>query len=157
MEKIKIGGILSHDSLAMLHIHGMGGGMGGGSLLLYEFGVRKINLQFIVHVLGHSGQDQFIMAIDKEDCRAAFDMVVALQDRIAANTVKLKQGVATIGIYGPDFRLRPGIAGNFLKCLTEQGIPVFAIATSVSTCSALIPEDQSPKAKSAIESYFILP
>ncbi len=141
----------------MLRIHGIVGKMDGGAILLCEFGARKVNVQFIVQLIHQSGHDQITLAVDREDAAIAFDIVGRLQEQLGAVSINLKRGVAAIGIYGPDFRIRPGIAGNFLKCLSEHRIPIFAVSTSVSTCSALIPERQISKARKALESHFIIP
>lgn len=157
MEKIKIGGILCHANLALLRIHGITAKVDATAILLSEFGNQKVNLQFIVHSTDQSGSAQLTLAVDRSDARQAFDLGVGLQDQIRATSVMLKFDVASIGIFGPDFRLRPGIAGSFLTCLSEQKIPIFAISTSVSTCSALIPEKDLSKARAGLEARFILP
>ncbi|MFN3308026.1 MAG: ACT domain-containing protein [Anaerolineales bacterium] len=157
MEKIKIGGILCHENLTMLRIHGIVGKVDAGAVLLSEFGARKVNLQFIVQLIDQSGHDQLTLAVDQSDARLAFDIVVGLQHQIGAVSINLKLGVASLGIFGPDFRIRPGIAGNFLTCLNEQRIPIYAVSTSISTCSALIAESEVSKAKTALAARFILP
>lgn len=138
----------------MLTFHTTIASAGKTADILGEFGIRKINLQFVVQSLGHGNCAQLALAVDQEDASEAFDLAVALQNKIPTLSILLKTGVGSIGIYGPDFRIRPGIASNFLKALSEFAIPVFAISTSVSTCSALIPEKDLSKAKSALESRF---
>lgn len=157
MEKIKIGGILCHENLTMLRIHGMAGKMDAGAALLSEFGAQKVNLQFIVHLVDQSGCGQLTLAVAQSDCKLAFDIVARFQRQVGATSVNLKFHIASIGIFGPDFRIRPGIAGNFLTCLSEQKIPIYAVSTSVSTCSALIPETDVSKVRTLLETRFILP
>ncbi|MCX8061153.1 MAG: ACT domain-containing protein [Anaerolineales bacterium] len=158
MEKIKIGGILCHQNLGMLCIQGLSGSRtDSAASLLFEFGAQRVNIQFIVQLIDQHGKGQLTLAVAREDMCFAFDLVSRLQKQIGINSVKLKMNIASIGIYGPDFRVRPGIAGNFLKCLAGENIPVFAVSTSVSTCSALIPESEASKARSAMEAYFLLP
>ncbi len=141
----------------MLRIHGIVGKVDAGAVLLSEFGARKVNLQFIVQLIDQSGHDQLTLAVDQSDARLAFDIVVGLQHQIGAVSINLKLSVASLGIFGPDFRIRPGIAGNFLTCLSEQRIPIYAVSTSISTCSALIAESEVSKAKTALAARFILP
>ncbi len=141
----------------MLRIHGIVRKVDAGAVLLSEFGARKVNLQFIVQLIDQSGHDQLTLAVDQSDARLAFDIVVGLQHQIGAVSINLKLSVASLGIFGPDFRIRPGIAGNFLTCLSEQRIPIYAVSTSISTCSALIAESEVSKAKTALAARFILP
>lgn len=157
MEKIKIGGILCYENLTLLRIHGIAGKVDAAAVLLSEFGAQKVNLQFIVQLIDQSGHEQLTLAVDQSDTKLAFDLVARLQHHIGAISINLKFNVASIGIFGPDFRLRPGIAGSFLTTLSEQNIPIYAVSTSVSTCSALIPERDVSKARAALETRFILP
>lgn len=158
MEKIKIGGILCHENLTLLRIQGISSRrLDAETRLLAEFGAHKVNIQFIVQLIDQNGKGQLTLAVDREDTRSAFDLAIQFQKQISANSVKLKTKIASLGIYGPDFRIRPGIAGNFLKCLSEHNIQIFAISTSVSTCSALILESEVSKAKAALETSFLLP
>lgn len=158
MEKIKIGGILRHENLSMLRIQGLPSAkMDAEARLLTEFGLHKVNIQFLVQLYNHTAQGQLTLAVAREDTSVAFDLLTRLQKPLGVHSIKLKMNIASIGIYGPDFRLRPGIAGTFLKCLNEQDIPIYAISTSVSTCSALIPESQASQAQTALEACFLLP
>jgi len=158
VEKIKIGGILRYENLSMLRIQGLSSAkMDAEARLLTEFGLHKVNIQFLVQLYNHTAQGQLTLAVACEDTPVAFDLLARLQKPLGIHSIKLKTNIASIGIYGPDFRLRPGIAGNFLKCLNEQNIPIYAISTSVSTCSALIPESQAAKVQAALEACFLLP
>lgn len=158
MEKIKIGGILLHHSLSMLQFQGLSNaGMDAEAKLLTEFGMQKVNIQFLVHLYDHTARGQLTLAVAQEDTPAALDLLSRLQIPLGVHSVRLKTNVASIGIYGPDFRLRPGIAATFLRCLREQDVPIYAISTSVSTCSALIPESQASKIQAALGACFLLP
>jgi aspartokinase len=158
VEKIKIGGILRYENLSMLRIQGLSSAkMNAEARLLTEFGLHKINIQFLVQLYNHTAQGHLTLAVAREDTKAAFDLLTRLQKPLGVHSIKLKINIASIGIYGPDFRLRPGIAGTFLKCLNERDIPIYAISTSVSTCSALIPESQASQAQTALEDCFLLP
>jgi len=142
----------------MLRIQGLSSAkMDGEAKLLTEFGLHKVNIQFIVQLYDHTAQGQLTLAIAREDTPTAFDVLTRLQKPLGVHSIKLKMNIASIGIYGPDFRLRPGIAGTFLRCLNEQDIPIYAISTSVSTCSALIPESRASQAQTALEACFLLP
>lgn len=141
----------------MLRIQGITRQMDAEASLLAEFGSQKVNIQFIVQLIDQDGKSQLTLAVDREDIRPAFDLANRLQKQIGAISVKLKMQVASLGIYGPDFRVRHGIAGAFLRCLSDQQIPILAVSTSVSTCSALIPEREVSKARDALEARFILP
>lgn len=141
----------------MLRIHGIAGKVDAGAVLLSELGTKKINLQFVVQLIDQNGHDQLTLAVDQSDAKPAFDLLAKLQHQIQAISISLKLHIASFGIFGPDFRIRPGIAGAFLKCLNEKNIPIYAVSTSVSTCSALIPEKEASKAQAALEAYFLLP
>lgn len=125
--------------------------------LLTEFGLHKVNIQFLVHLYDHTAQGQLTLAVAHEDTPAAFDLLTGLQKSHKIHSIRLKMNIASIGIYGPDFRHRPGIAGTFLRSLRDQDVPIYAISTSLSTCSALIPESQASKVQAALKTCFLMP
>lgn len=157
MEKIKIGGILCIEHLTMLRVQGLAGKIDGCAVIFSELGAQKINVQFIVQLIDPSNRPHLTFAVAQGDANLAFDLLINLQPYIQASSILLKREIASIGIYGPDFRLRPGIAGSYLRALHENNIAIYAVSTSISTCSALIPQKEASKAQAALEASFQLP
>jgi aspartokinase len=157
VSKIKIGGILIQDHLAIIRISGVDGQDDAAATYLSLLGESGININFITHLLDQKRHDHLVIAVNHDDLQKAFDLACSNQVELKASAVSFSRNVASGGIYGPDFRLRPGIAGALLQVLANQKISVQAISTSVSTCSALIPSDRLGDAVKAIEQAFEMP
>ena len=62
-----------------------------------------------------------------------------------------------ISIFGPDFRQRPGIAGEMFAALGQADINIQAISTSISTISCVVQAAHVPKAVKALQDTFEMP
>lgn len=151
MNKIKISGIVQNAPLARLSLTSAPGQPEAGDLLA-KWGQAGINAQFIVQCLDDHANNHLAVCVAPRDLERAIASIE--QPGVA---VSYAANVACVGIHGPDFRLRPGIAGAFLAALAQAGIAVQAISTSISTVSAIIAADRLPDAIAAIQQNFELP
>lgn len=157
MNKIKIGGIIAHENLASIRLGGVVGRVDAAAAFLSALGDAGVNVQFLAHLQDQQGQDQIIVAVDRNDLQRAFDLACATQLELCADATSCDVNVASIGIFGPDFRIRPGIAGTFLRAISQKKIRVHAISTSISTCALLIPAEKLGDATEAIRETFEMP
>jgi aspartokinase len=70
---------------------------------------------------------------------------------------QIQDGIASLGIYGPDFRIRSGLGGAILRTLRNAQVDIHAISTSTSTFTVVIPLDQAEAALHAIQQNFEAP
>jgi aspartokinase len=80
-----------------------------------------------------------------------------VKDYVEASSVTFVPSVATISIFGPDFRERPAIAGLMFRALASKGINILAISTSISTVSCVIDADHLTEAIASLTETFDLP
>ncbi|MGB9640280.1 MAG: ACT domain-containing protein [Anaerolineales bacterium] len=153
MERIRIGGVIVHHNLARIQASGIQG-VDLATGLLSAFANNKINIQFIVHLFDDSYREQLILAVDKADVQSAFYQVCKLQKATMINHFSIQLDCALVGIHGPDFRIRPGIAGLYVQTLRNHGIRIMAISTSISTCAVLLSAKQVETAFHAIGLVF---
>jgi aspartokinase len=95
--------------------------------------------------------------VDRGDLDRSLDLTCHVQAELCAASVGHDPRVASLGIYGPDFRERPGIAGVFFAALKAEGIHIQAVSTSISTCTVIIAADRAQDAVGAVERAFELP
>lgn len=153
MEKIRIGGIIVHHNLVRIQVSG-NQGVDLATPLLTIFAKNNINIQFIVHLVDASFREQLILAVDQVNVELAFNQVCGLQrDKIVAHLL-IQLDCVLVGIHGPDFRLRSGIAGLYLQTLRNYEIGIMAISTSISTCAVLLSAKDVESAFLAIRSVF---
>ena len=157
MSKIKLGGIIQHSDLVRISLSCPSNETNGYGRLLAALGEANINMHFLVQILRPDQVELLILCIDKEEQSRTLQIIGTIRDIHNFHIDSIYPDVTTIGVYGPDFRLRPGLAGALLAALHTAGIPVQAISTSLSTFSVIIPSQKVEQAFSAIQQAFELP
>jgi aspartate kinase len=157
VEKIKIGGILQNAHLARISVMGVPDRPGTAAALLTAFGQTAINVPYIVQCVNQNNQDYIVLCVDRDDLETAWRLACAVQQELCAETVTYDPQVASLGIFGPDFRERAGIAAAMFSALAAVGINIQSISTSISTVSVIIEAHRIDDAVAAIQNAFELP
>jgi aspartate kinase len=157
MEKTRIGGIMKRARLAKIGVLAAPDRPGVAAAVLKGLGAKSINVPFIAQSVDQHGYGHITLCVDIEDLPEALASAEAVRPVIHAEAVVPPSPVATIGIFGPDFRERPGIAADMFEALASRGINMLGISTSISTISCVIDEDRLPDAIAALEAAFDLP
>ncbi len=156
-QKIKVGGVIQNDHLASVSVLAVKDQPGIAAAVLEAMGRHNLNVQFIVQVIDHESQDQIVMCIDRDDLAASLDAIETTRDNVKPEAVTANPQVASIAIFGPDFRERPGIAAQMFRALAERKVNILAISTSISTVNCIVEASRLKDAVAAIHQYFDLP
>ena len=157
MKKTRIGGIMHSAELAMVGVLAIPSRPGVAGRILSAMGDGAINVQFIVQTEDNDGNDHVVFCICTDDLPPALQLLQDVRPEVLAKDVVHETGVGTISIFGPDFRQRPGIAGQMFAALGREDINIKAISTSTSTISCVIRGDRLPDAVRALEDTFEVP
>ncbi len=156
-EKIKVGGVIQNDQLASVSVLAVKDRPGIAAAVLDALGERGLNVQFVVQVIDHQQHDQMVLCIDRADLGGALAAVESLRPEMQPAAVEPRPEVASIAIFGPDFRERPGIAGRMFRTLAARRINILAISTSISTVNCIIALSDLKEAYAAICEQFDVP
>ena len=156
-EKIKVGGVIQNDQLASISVLAMKDRPGIAAAVLDALGERNLNVQFVVQVIDHEEHDQMVLCVDRADLPDCLAALNGLLPNVQPAAVVPRQDVASIAIFGPDFRERPGIAGRMFRALAARSINILAISTSISTVNCIIELPDLKEAYAAICEQFDLP
>ncbi len=157
VEKVKVGGVIQNDQLACIGVLAMKDRPGIAAAVLDALGQRGLNVQFVVQVIDHEGNDQMVLCVDRGDLQASLAAVEDLRPGLQPAAVHPLPEVAAIAIFGPDFRERPGIAGRMFRALAGRDINILAISTSISTVNCIIALADLKEAYAAICEHFDVP
>jgi len=80
-----------------------------------------------------------------------------VKEAVAAESVVHEAQVGLVSIFGPDFRQRPGIAGEMFAALGQAEINIKAISTSISTISCVIEAKHVRDAVKVLQDTFEMP
>ncbi len=156
-QKIKVGGVMKNDCLASISVLAVKDQPGIAAAILDALGRRGINVLFVVQVIDHQEQDQMVLCVDRDDLAASMAAIESIRVEVQPQTVVANSQVASVAIYGPDFKERPGIAGQMFRALAQHGVNILAISTSISTVTCIIQSRQLKDARAAIDEYFEQP
>ena len=111
----------------------------------------------MVQVIDHQDHAQLVLCVDRADLPASLAAIEHLRPELQPAAVMPQPEVASIAIFGPDFRERPGIAGQMFRALAARGINILAISTSISTVNCIIDLARLQDAYAAICEQFDVP
>lgn len=157
MSKINIGGIVKDLHLTLISLASASDSSLSTTELLEELGEAGINVSMIVQLAGEDGGELTRLTVWERDQERALRILREVQKRHPVTIREMHVGVASLGIYGPDFRIRSGLGGAILRTLRDAQIKIQAISTSTSTFTVVIPSEQAEAALSAIQQNFEAP
>ncbi len=157
MSKIKIGGIVKDLHLTLISLASAGERSLSITELLEMLGQADINVSMVVQVPGEDGSQLTRLTVWQRDQARTLGILGELEQRQALAIRQVQTGVASLGIYGPDFRIRSGLGGAILRTLHSAQISIQAISTSTSTFTVVIPSEQAEAALLAIQQNFEAP
>jgi aspartate kinase len=156
-KKTQIGGIMHSDGLAMIGVLAIPSRPGTAGKILSAMGDSNINVQFIVQTVDREGNDHVVFCVDRKDVETALNLLASIKEEVSAQEVVHDTSVGLVSIFGPDFRQRPGIAGEMFAALGQAGINMKAISTSISTISCVVQAADVPQAVKTLKETFELP
>jgi len=116
----------------------------------------QINLEFITEISYRDSSAVMSFCINADHM---YKVDKLIQDSVEVKSLKISkmEYVSILGIYGPHFREKPGIAAIFCSVLGESGINILGMSSSISTISCIIDVRDIEKAKSLLLKRFELP
>jgi aspartate kinase len=156
-EKIKVGGVIRNDHLASISVLAVRDRPGIAAAVLDALGQKNLNTQFVVQMIDHENQTELVLCVDRTDLQASLAAIDSIRGEVEPQAVTFNPEVASLAIFGPDFRERPGIAGKMFRAMAERGINILAISTSISTVNCIIELARLHEALDAINEHFDLP
>lgn len=154
---IAAGGMLKFRDLCLVGVMSAPDRPGIGSAIFRALGREEINAQFIVQCIDLRNRSHVLFCVAEEDAADALAKIEPVAAELEAERVSTRHHVALVAIFGPDFRVRPGIAGVAFGALAEHGINILAISTSISTVSCVIQDSDCERAEQALRQVFALP
>jgi len=153
---MKIGGLIEQGQLIMYTVTSLKDKPGSAGKVLQMFAHENINLQYITEGTCQSEYAVISFCIDDDDAPKV-DGLLKKDVEAKSLTIKKTEYVAILGIYGPHFREKPGIAAIFCTVLGNGGVNILGISSSISTISCVIDVRDIEKAKAVVLSKFELP
>ncbi len=160
--KTKIGGILHVRGLLLFGLVAGPDRPGLAAGIFCALGEAHVNVQFIVQSVDPDNVAHMQFCADASDEGRVREVLAGTIGRLgaaprgSARTGAVRR-VALLSVFGPDFRERPGIAGEAFGALAAAGINILAVSTSISTISCVVDEAVCEEALRTLHGTFALP
>ena len=155
--KMAVGGITRVDGLVMIRILGAKRGHGLAGRALSSLGLKGINIICVTSFVDREGLNNIGFAIRQDDLDQALGILQGLRDELEAHSIECHRHCSSISIYGPHFSERPAIAGTVFQATGEAHVEIHMIATSFSTVSFLISEEDAELTVAKLNDCFLVP
>jgi aspartate kinase len=131
-------GIIEFRGLAEVGLIAMPDRPGLAGTVLASLSEREINTPFVVELTDPSGTSHIALCVRERDLDQALDALGQLADKIHAQRVVQRRGVAVAAVHGPHFRERPGCAAAACAAIAKEGVNILAISTSLSSIACMV-------------------
>ena len=155
--KFQAGGLIHNDHLAMISMMDIPSRPGVGGKLFSALSNQGINVELIVHLVDLEEKDHIVLCVDRDDLDEALAVVERVREEVGGEAVTSDPEVASVSIFGPDFREQRGIASRMCETLGCCNINIRAISTSLSTLTCVIDARRLDEAVRALREAFTLP
>jgi len=155
--KIQASGLIQNDHLAMIGIMDIPSRPGVGGMIFSALNDQGINIELIVHLIDLEEKDHIVLCVDRDDLNQALAVAGRIREEVGGKAVTSDPEVASVSLFGLDFREQRGIASQMCKTLGDCNINIRAISTSLSTITCVIEAQRLDEAVRALRDTFILP
>jgi aspartate kinase len=155
--RMKIGGVLVSQHIALVSVQGAPHEIGIAGTILEALGESGINVEFISCCPDVGGGDTLCISAEMKKLDYALDLIEDLQERIHASRIVAMQNLCSVAVFGPHFREIPNVASQIFKALAEVGINILSISTSVSSVTCVFDESKLGDALASLRNHFEIP
>jgi aspartokinase len=115
------------------------------------------SLKFLLEGCSDNSRRDLIVCITREALSHLQDELDGIKERMQPQHLVIRQPVAVVRMLGPHFDLVPGVSGLLFSTLAKAAVQVLSNATTITSSSCVIPEDQVEVAVRAIGRVFDIP
>ena len=155
--KLQAGGLIQNDHLAMIGVMNIPSHSGVGGRLFSALSDQGINVELIVHLIDLEEMDHIVLCVDRDDLSEALAVGERIRGEVRGKAVTSAPEVASVSLFGLDFREQRGVASLMCKTLGDCNINIRAISTSLSTITCVIEAQRLDEAVHALREAFTLP
>ena len=155
--KLQASGLIQNDHLAMIGIMDIPSHPGVGGILFSELSEQGVNVELIVHLIDLEEKDHIVLCVNRDDLSRALAVAERIREQVGGKAVTSDPEVASVSLFGLDFREQHGVASLMCQTLGDCNINIRAISTSLSTITCVIETQRLDDAVHALREAFTLP
>ena len=117
-------------------------------------GNEGYNIELVVSTGGAGGRADISFAVAQPEEEGILRALETIRDEVGARALHADSNVALVSIVGQHLSTEPRIAGRMFSALSNHGINIEIISTSMSSVTCLIDEDGTQEALAALAKEF---
>ena len=154
---IKIGGIMHSDGCSLLRLMSTPPNLDAAGLVLAALAERDISLELTVQTVDHEDGGCFAVVVAYKDLERALEGMEEVRRELEAQALSYLPDVAVVSVFGPHLREKPRIPGLMFTAIASAGVPVLAIANSISSVSCVVEGPQLASVIDVLSEVFWVP
>jgi aspartokinase len=122
--------------------------------LLERYGAA---VKFLIEGCRDQSTSDLIFCITRDTLVQLRDQIHDIRERLQPRELVIRKGVAVIRMLGPHFDIQPGTSGMLFTALIRAGVQIYSNATTITSSTCVIPDEQVEAAERAIGRTFAMP
>lgn len=146
--------ILTKLGMAKVTLHGVPDVPGVAGKVFGSLGEAGHNVELVISSGGEGNTQDISFAIHEDELSGVLESVKSIGRDVGAKDVTHNRDVALVSILGPGLARTPGVAGRMFRALSEVGVNIDLISTSITSVTCLISRGSVEKAEATLEETF---
>jgi aspartate kinase len=146
--------VLSNTKVARVTLHSVDDRPGISAEMFGELGAQGFNVELVSSSIVSKGKADISFVVAEEELPAVLVLMDSLKKSTNAQDVSHDSKVALVSVTGHGLVQQPGIAGKMFKALSDMGINIQMISTSLSSITCMISDQLVQNAIRVLEKEF---
>jgi len=146
--------LLSNTKVAQVTLHSVDDRPGISAELFGQLGGQGFNVELVSSNIVSKGKADISFVVAEEELPAVLVLMDSLKKTTNAKSVSHDSKVALVSISAHGLVQEPGIAGRMFKALSDTGINIHMISTSLSSITCMISDQVVEDAVKVLEKEF---
>jgi aspartate kinase len=152
MERLRVE---ANKSVSKLLVTGVPDRPGIAAEMFGALGAQGFNVELVVTTGGTRGTADICLAVSRDESTRIQAALEDVRRSVHAKDISEDTGVALVSVVGQNLAKIPGIAGRMFKALSNRGINIDVVSTSMSSVTCMVPLARTDEALAALEGEFV--
>ena len=146
--------IASNANVAKVTLHSVPDKPGIAAETFGKLGKEGVNVELVVSGISYKGKVDLSFAVAENELGIIEKLMEKIKDEIGAERISSAANIALVSIAGHQLAQTPGVAGKMFNALSQAGINIDTITTSMSSVTCVIARDKATEAVEALRKEF---
>jgi aspartate kinase len=146
--------IASNSNVTKITLHSVPDKPGIAAEVFGKLGDQGFNVELVVSGISYKGKVDVSFAVAENESSPVQAILEKIKDEIGAERVSHTSSIALVSIAGHQLAQTAGMAGRMFNALSNAGINIDTISTSMSSVTCVVAKDKAQEAVDALRKEF---